>query len=275
MQNKKHKIKVILKTFFHIFGFEVTRRSKYMVLHANSLLYEKNERWISSTEVPVSFKDNVLGLMKMSNSQLEQDLLVVTLTNGARGYFVEFGATDGISGSNTYLLEKSYGWEGICAEPARIYHQLLRKNRNCDLDFRCISNISNKFEPFSESGYLSTISRFELTDQKFPNRPISDRYLVETVTLNELLKEHNAPQKIDFISIDTEGSELEILQAFSFDDYDVLIFCIEHNYSQNEAKIDNLLSIHGYQRIFRELSKFDGWYVNGDLYSEIHQTKSH
>jgi FkbM family methyltransferase len=274
MQNKKHKIKVALKTLIHIFGFEVTRRSKYMVLQANSLLYEKIERWISSTEVPVSLKDNVLRQMKMSNSQLEQDLLVVTLTNAARGYFVEFGATDGISGSNTYLLEKSYGWEGICAEPARVYRQPLQKNRNCDLDFRCISNVSNKFEPFSESGYLSTISRFESTDLKFPNRQISDRYLVETVTLNELLKEHNAPQKIDFISIDTEGSELEILQAFSFDDYEISIFCIEHNYSQNEAKIDNLLSTHGYQRIFPELSKFDGWYVNDELYSEIHQTKT-
>src|SRR5215475_12583513 len=62
-----------------------------------------------------------LRLLKDSHSQLRQDIFVLSELNFKRGgFFVEFGAADGLQLSNTYLLEREFGWHGIVAEPARI-----------------------------------------------------------------------------------------------------------------------------------------------------------
>jgi hypothetical protein len=75
--------------------------------------------------------------MDEAHAQLFQDLLVLFLLGGKRnGYFVEFGAMDGITLSNTFLLESKYSWRGIAAESARCWHQELRRNRACSLDHR-------------------------------------------------------------------------------------------------------------------------------------------
>ena len=65
-----------------------------------------------------------------SYSQLGQDLTVLKFYNDKRdGYFIELGASDGITLSNTYLLEKEFGWKGICAEPVPVKYEALCKNR--------------------------------------------------------------------------------------------------------------------------------------------------
>ena len=65
-----------------------------------------------------------------SHAQMFQDLWALFETDMKRGgYFVEFGATDGREISNTYLLEKDYGWQGILAEPNPVWHDALRTNR--------------------------------------------------------------------------------------------------------------------------------------------------
>jgi hypothetical protein len=64
------------------------------------------------------------------------------------------------------------------------------------------------------------------------------------------------------ISIDTEGSELEILENFDFDKFRVELFFIEHNYSSNQEKIDGLLENKGFKKFLPAVSQFDGWYIN-------------
>ena len=75
---------------------------------------------------------------------------------------------------------------------------------------------------------------------------------------------HCAPKEIDYLSIDTEGSELEILNAFDFSRYDTSIITVEHNYTENRKKIHSLLSRNGYERVFEQYSQFDDWYVKKD-----------
>lgn len=75
-----------------------------------------------------------IDLIKKSRSQLRQDLFVLFQTKFKKnGYFVEFGATDGIELSNSFLLEKEYGWKGILAEPALKWHEDLIKNRTAHI----------------------------------------------------------------------------------------------------------------------------------------------
>ncbi len=182
---------------------------------------------------------------------------------GTGGYFVEFGATDGILRSNTYLLEKEFGWKGILSEPAQSYEDKLRRNRSASIDTRCVYSESGKTVSFHEveSMELSGISDFKHIGGWEKERGNFKEYYVETISLNDLLVEKKAPKVINYISVDTEGSEFEILSTFPFDKWDVECFSIEHNFSENEEKLDSLMESNGYRRVLRNVSSLDGWYV--------------
>ena len=87
----------------------------------------------------------VLKRLGMSRSQISQDLWVLYETNFKRqGYFVEFGAADGLKWSNTYILEKSFGWSGIVAEPNPVFHEALRRHRQCYISTKCVTGRSGE-----------------------------------------------------------------------------------------------------------------------------------
>ena len=198
-----------------------------------------------------------------SKAQLYQDVVVLLATNFKKnGYFVEFGATNGIDLSNTYLLEKKYGWKGILAEPAKIWHDDLSKNRNVHIEFSCVWKASNEIVTFNmvENAELSTISEFNDRDFHSEARKNGSSYDVETISLEDLLKKHDSPKQIDYLSIDTEGSEFEILNNFDFNKYDISIITCEHNFTRDREDIFRLLTANGYTRRFTGLSKWDDWY---------------
>ncbi len=202
-------------------------------------------------------------LISNSQSQIGQDLVALsTFPKTHGGFFVEFGATNGIDGSNTHLLEKEFGWTGILSEPARKWKNDLSKNREAVIDFRCVYDQSGTNLKFREaSGGLSTISSFADFDEHALARRQSVEYNVQTVSLDDLLSEHKAPSHIDFLSIDTEGSELLILSAFDFSKYSFGFICVEHNFTENRAQIQDLLVSNGYRQVYPELSEFDDWFV--------------
>ena len=199
-----------------------------------------------------------------SKAQLKQDMFVLAELGFKRdGYFVEFGATNGVDLSNTYMLEKEMGWTGILAEPALVWHYDLVSNRNCHIDFDCVWSESGKTLEFNEvaaaelSGVVETIPNDEHKD----TRDTGSKYEVTTISLLDLLKKYNAPKDIDYLSIDTEGSEFEILSAFDFDAYKIKTITCEHNYTDMREKIYDLLTSKGYVRKYTEFSYFDDWYV--------------
>jgi FkbM family methyltransferase len=191
--------------------------------------------------------------------------LVVFLTQGKRnGFFVEFGASDGINLSNTYFLEKQLQWSGILAEPARCWHEILKRNRSVTVDNRCVWGRSGALLDFFETkwGEVSTIAELRDRDFNREHRREGVTYLVETVSLGDLLALHKAPSTIDYLSIDTEGSEYPILEAFDFERYRIDIITVEHNFCEPErSRILQLLTEKGYVRILESLSHFDDWYI--------------
>jgi len=199
-----------------------------------------------------------------SKAQLRQDLFVLAELGFKKdGYFVEFGATNGVDLSNTYLLEKEMGWTGILAEPAVSWCISLPKNRNCHIDFGCVWSKSGERLEFNNAldAELSTIDTFSSCDEHSKAREQGLKYDVTTISLIDLLKKYDAPKVIDYLSIDTEGSEFDILNAFDFDAYQFKVITCEHNYTPMREKIYDLLTSKGYVRKYPQFSYFDDWYV--------------
>lgn len=216
------------------------------------------------------FLSYALSHWQKSHSQMFQDLFVAQeMKEKRQGFFVEFGATDGVSMSNTIMLEREFAWEGIVAEPARMWHTDLLKNRRCVVDTRCVWKTSGEQIEFNETseGALSTIDVFSNADGHAPARENGTKYLVDTVSLNDLLLSYNAPSNIDYLSIDTEGSELSILGAFDFNVWNVKLITVEHNYTELRNDIFSLLSKHRYTRVLEGFSQWDDWYIKDDSHS--------
>lgn len=202
-------------------------------------------------------------------SQLGQDRWALFESGRKRGgYFVEFGACDGLILSNTALLEQEFGWHGIVAEPNPRWHKALLRNRYCSVDLRCVSSESGLTEAFSATLYaeLGGMTRTLAQDGNTPARQAKTDIEVETVSLADLLREHRAPHEIDFLSVDTEGSEVEILTAFFEEDHPwrFRMIAVEHNGTAARERLHGLLTGAGYVRKFEAISAHDSWYLRAD-----------
>jgi FkbM family methyltransferase len=215
--------------------------------------------------LPSEIRTTAFNLLDMSKSQVYQDLFVLANFNFKRnGYFVEFVATNGENLSNTYLLETQFNWNGILAEPAKTWHLDLESNRpNAIIEKLCVWRESKKLLIFSEckDAELSTLKSFSDFDGHKMSRIDSTEYEVETISLRDLLVKHRAPKYIDYLSIDTEGSEFEILNSFNFNEYQFGVITCEHNFSSQKEKIYELLLRNGYKRVHEDISRWDGWYI--------------
>lgn len=201
-----------------------------------------------------------------SKSQFKQDLWVEQMTKGKRdGYFVELGARDGIKTSNGYYLEKKLNWKGILLEcsPQNI-HKLVNCERNNSVkDYRAIYKSSKQNLSFyiSAAGNgLGSIYQDRFTHQT----PV----MVETVTLSDLLREHNAPKYIDYISMDVEGAEEDAFEGFKWD-YEVGLWTIESGNWENRyddsrrSRIREMMFDYGYklyEENFGEHQEVEDWF---------------
>lgn len=225
--------------------------------------------WMADWELAVllnpSICTQVFPFISLSKAQNRQDIFALATSGMKRdGFFVDFGATNGFDLSNSFLLENSFGWSGILAEPAKCWHTDLIRNRSCAIDTRCVWNVSGAKISFTETevAELSTLSTYLTVDGNNRTLGKNDVYDVETVTLNDLLAQHSAPAKIDLLSLDTEGTELDILNSFDFEKYSIHMIVCEHNFTNAREEIHRLLTAKGFKRQHEQLSKWDDWYVN-------------
>lgn len=151
----------------------------------------------------------------------------IIFKNKVNGYFVEIGALDGVMHSQSYFFEKHKNWDGIIVEPNENYKDILKDNRICNISYDAISNKNGK-EVFcikKEQAYSSIKSFVRDGEYSDTLREIE----VNTITMVDLLKKFKSPKNIDFVTIDVEGIELEILKNFlnTNQKYSISIFAIE------------------------------------------------
>ncbi len=167
------------------------------------------------------------------------------------GYFIEAGACVGIGGSNTCVLERDYGWRGLCVEPHPDLYAELVKNRQCATANCCLtardtevdflvnpdlpgtSGIQDTLAPNVKGAFYQDDKQYQAI--KVPGRPLWD-----------LLREHEAPHTIDYFSLDIEGAEYEAMKDFPFNEYTFAAMTIERG-SKDYLKLRALMRENGYR----------------------------
>jgi len=217
--------------------------------------------------------------VKNIKSQLYQDVFAsFVIGNQFDKTFLEFGATDGLELSNSFMLENTLNWSGVLSEPSPQWHEVLKENRKyTKIIKKCIWSESGKILDFfmSDRGNFSTLNEFIDSDKysmplNTESRKKAGKLItVETISLNDVIKEYFNNTSPSYISIDTEGSEFKILESFNFKKYRPKVFTVEHNFTELQNKIDELMVSKNYERIFRKLTSFDAWYVSKEALNEL------
>lgn len=266
IQEQKHVKSLLNRPSNNEATIKILMSEVEILTHELQLAHQKSQLYSSSNQNETVFYNNgavnVERLKQLSPSQLGQDLWVLKQTNYKKnGFFVEFGATDGILLSNSYLLEKEFGWQGLCAEPNPKFFTQLQHNRNCTVTNACIAAETGKRVQFILANEFGGIADYANNDQHADKRAA---YLAEgniiqlsTVCLHDFLLENKAPKKIDYMSIDTEGSEYNILATFPFQKWNIELLSIEHNFTESRENIRKLLASFGYKCVE---SKWDDWF---------------
>ena len=190
--------------------------------------------------------------------------------NKRNGFFLDIGAHDGITGSNTYFFEKELGWQGICFEPLPHLFKKLQETRNCICINKCVAAIEGQL-PFLHvdsvdemlSGLCATYDpralRIVTEDMKTYGGEFKILQLA-AVRLDTILA-HYGITHIDFLSLDTEGNELEILKSIDFSKITIDVITVENNY--NESYINEYLTNNGFTFVTR--IRIDDIYINKNL----------
>lgn len=180
-----------------------------------------------------------------------------------RGYFLEIGSLDGISLSNTYLLERRYDWSGICIEANPVIFEQLKENRKATCLMCCLDSENREIE-FLPNVACSGIVAEDVDNKAVP--PGTKTIKMQTKTLRQVLQEQNAPHQIDYLSIDVEGAEERILKNFDFETYTFRCLTVE----RPTALLREIFQRHGYMLI-KEIPGLDCFYIHRDYLEDYKQ----
>lgn len=176
-------------------------------------------------------------------SQEGQDQLVLGLLNQkSNGVFVEIGGSNGVTSSNSYVLEKKYGWSGLCIEANKRFYNHLIKNRNCKT-VNCVAADIEKDVFFNNDGATGSIDK---SGEEMHAKPLA-----------QILTEQNMPEVIDYLSLDVEGFEEDVLYNFPFDKFKFRIMSIERPSDKLHQKVLDV----GYE-MHMKIGEGDEWLDN-------------
>ena len=207
-------------------------------------------------------QNNIVNTDSLYKSQWGQDrfLNVKFFNNKRNGVFVDVGAHDGVKISNSHFFEKALNWTGLCIEPIPEVFKELVKNRNCKCVYGCANSEDGVVEFMRNKGYTEELSCMEksLSDnhkQRTENEigqmgGTTEKILVPSYKLETLFDLYKI-DKIDYLSIDVEGAEIDVLKGINFDKVDITIIDVEENYKEEGIIVSDFLREKGYGRTLK------------------------
>jgi FkbM family methyltransferase len=180
--------------------------------------------------------------------------LIAAFFGNRRGYFVEVGANEPRERSQTWHLEQA-GWTGVLIEPQPALAAKLRAARSAQVfAVACSSpDDAGKTSPLHVAGPLSALDRERMAPGANPETVID----VPVRTLDSVLEEAGSPPGFDFLSIDVEGHEIEVLRGFDIARWHPRLILLEDHVG--DLSKHRFLTAAGY-RIIRRYEN-NGWYV--------------
>ena len=178
-------------------------------------------------------------------SQCDQDLVVLGIfakNKLSKGRYIDIGAHDGVSLSNTKIFEE-IGWDGVCIEPNPDVFKLLMKNRrsinlnvaisdkNGTADFIKINGKSEMLSGIAD--FMSESHEKRIKSENSQNGGDSEKIVVKTRNIMGIIDEYFTDRHIDFMSIDVEGGEFKILKSIDFEKYVIDLLVVEKNYDES------------------------------------------
>jgi FkbM family methyltransferase len=204
----------------------------------------------------------------MYNSQYNQDKnLEANVFKGYKnGVFVDVGAHDGLSINNTLYFEKYNNWTGINIEPIKSVYDKLIINRPNNININCaVCNSDGETEFLCNTGYTEMISGIKNTfDQRHLHRlqrenkqmgSTTEMIKVNTKKLETIFRENNLTH-VNYLSIDVEGAEFEVIKSINFDKVFIDIIDFENNYEDISIPIVKYLEDKNYLIIHKSLDIF-------------------
>lgn len=184
------------------------------------------------------------------------------------GVFVEIGAYDGLTQSNTLFFERHLGWKGICIEPIPEAFQKLQKNRKCTCIEGAIYDKSHEALFLHVKGTGEMLSGVLATfDPRQLQRIFTDMsklgidteiLIVKCFALTSLLLNNNY-KHVDYLSIDCEGGEMEVLKSIDYDAVDISVISVERNFY--DISYVDFMKSKGYELIV--------WRGNDEIYRKV------
>lgn len=216
--------------------------------------------------------DPALAYEMATNSQIEQERWVFAMCNGRRdGRFAEIGAFDGVLHSNSYFLESAHGWQGVCVEPNPALFARLHESRSAICLERAVYRVSDQILSFIPSQEIGTLAEFANSDRYAEDRAeAANRHgliEVKTISFAEIAAMSDfAETGFDYVSLDTEGSELDILRTIDLARHRIALLTIEHNFVEpRREQMRLLLAEAGYEWLN---VGFDDWYWHNAILAE-------
>jgi hypothetical protein len=186
-------------------------------------------------------------------SQLRQDELVSRLLKGKRdGYFVDLASNDAVRISNTYALETRYGWKGLCLEANPVYWSGLAYRTRCKTIAAVVGREMMQQVHFRFPNRAAP--QGGIVGKDFDNHESSrfgEDQLRFTVTLSHILERFQAPEVMDYLSLDVEGAEFFVMESFPFEKYRFQLLTVERPNEQ----LCHLLTENGY-RLLKQLKQW-------------------
>ena len=199
-------------------------------------------------------------------SQINQDEYYINniISHKKYGRFLDIGAGVGILESNTYCLEKYFGWSGICVEAQEEISQICAINRplsTCLCSVIWGSEIEVDFTiPRNGNILLSRINNIKWNKEYFSNDFIDPLIIKrKTNTIKNILGKNN--YYFDYFSLDIEGAELEALQGICWDNTEFGFITIEYgNREDYKNSIISFLNSHNYS--LHRTNRWDIEFIN-------------
>lgn len=197
----------------------------------------------------------------------EDQILARIFADKPTGFCIEVGANDGINDSTTYYFER-VGWDCLLIEPNPDLCMRIRETRSAKLVQCAASDSTGEVVLFIAEGAsrahgVSSMHGGRRAQERINAYGFSSREVrVSTRKLDDILKELQINQPIDFVSIDVEGHELAVLQGFSLTHWRPSILLIEDNEKYQNPAVRSYLRTQGYFP-FRRTGVND-WYARAE-----------